>query len=100
MRQVPSDDEEADHRPRQRRNRDDDSDGEAAGGGAMDVDAPEGSDVQMAKKLVRYALSCEYSRTVLRRDGIKDKGSLALPSCFLERAYLNCHSAREPRPRV
>ena len=73
--QVPSDDEaEAEHRPRQRRNRDDDSDEEAAGG-SMDVDAAEGSDVQMAKKLVRYALSCEYSRMVLRRDGIKDKGS-------------------------
>jgi hypothetical protein len=23
---------------------------------------------------VRYALACEYSRTPIRRDGIKDKG--------------------------
>lgn len=31
-------------------------------------------DDQMAKKLVRYAISCEYSRTPIRRDGIKERG--------------------------
>ncbi|RFU80994.1 hypothetical protein TARUN_1209 [Trichoderma arundinaceum] len=30
-------------------------------------------DEQMAKKLVRYAISCEYSRTPIRRDGIKER---------------------------
>ncbi|KAL6856667.1 MAGE domain-containing protein [Trichoderma novae-zelandiae] len=30
-------------------------------------------DDQMAKKLVRYAISCEYSRTAIRRDGIKER---------------------------
>ena len=29
---------------------------------------------QLIKKLVRYALACEYSRTPIRRDGIKEKG--------------------------
>ncbi|KAK3901643.1 MAGE family-domain-containing protein [Staphylotrichum tortipilum] len=28
---------------------------------------------QLTKNLVRYALACEYSRTPIRRDGIKDK---------------------------
>ncbi|KAM0247885.1 hypothetical protein ACHAQJ_009678 [Trichoderma viride] len=31
-------------------------------------------DEQLAKKLVRYAISCEYSRTLIRRDGIKERG--------------------------
>lgn len=30
---------------------------------------------QLIKNLVRYALACEYSRTPIRRDGIKEKGS-------------------------
>jgi hypothetical protein len=29
---------------------------------------------QLIKNLVRYALACEYSRTPIRRDGIKEKG--------------------------
>ena len=42
----------------------------------MDVDAePSGSaDDVLAKKLIRYAISCEYSRTLIRRDGIKERG--------------------------
>ena len=32
---------------------------------------------QLVKKLVRYALACEFSRTPIRRDGIKDKGLLS-----------------------
>ncbi|PHH76407.1 hypothetical protein CDD82_4005 [Ophiocordyceps australis] len=31
------------------------------------------NDSQLAKKLVRYALSCEFSRTPIRRDGIKER---------------------------
>ncbi|KAI1171283.1 MAGE protein [Nemania sp. FL0916] len=40
----------------------------AAGGG---VDST--SDDQLVKKLVRYALACEYARIPIRRDGIRDK---------------------------
>ncbi|KAK1252399.1 hypothetical protein MKX08_003586 [Trichoderma sp. CBMAI-0020] len=31
------------------------------------------ADEQLAKKLVRYAIACEYSRTPIRRDGIKER---------------------------
>lgn len=31
-------------------------------------------DEQLAKKLARYAIACEYSRTPIRRDGIKERG--------------------------
>ncbi|KAF5138317.1 hypothetical protein E5D57_002103 [Metarhizium anisopliae] len=62
---------------RQRANRrdpDNDFDNDSEDG--MDVDGEAGSsaDDQLAKKLVRYALSCEYSRTPIRRDGIKERG--------------------------
>jgi hypothetical protein len=30
---------------------------------------------QLIKSLVRYALACEYSRTPIRREGIRDKGT-------------------------
>ncbi|PHH84143.1 hypothetical protein CDD83_2406 [Cordyceps sp. RAO-2017] len=77
-RRRPADEEESeeDARPRQRPNRmdSDDEAGESSGDG-MDVDSPAGDDVdrQLAKKLVRYAISCEYSRTPIRRDGIKER---------------------------
>jgi hypothetical protein len=29
---------------------------------------------QLVKKLVRYALACEYSRQPIRREGIRDRG--------------------------
>lgn len=29
---------------------------------------------QLAKKLVRYVLACEFSRTPIRREGIKERG--------------------------
>lgn len=32
------------------------------------------ADQQLAKKLVRYAISCEFSRTPIKRDGIKERG--------------------------
>lgn len=34
---------------------------------------------QMIKNLVRYALACEYSRTPIRRDGIREKGTRYSP---------------------
>lgn len=41
----------------------------------MDIDARGGGfEGQLAKKLVRYALSCEFSRTPIRRQGIREKG--------------------------
>lgn len=30
---------------------------------------------QLIKKLVRYALACEFSRTPIRREGIREKGN-------------------------
>lgn len=46
----------------------------------MDVDDQpgHGADDQLAKKLIRYAISCEYSRTPIRRDGIKERGKRML----------------------
>lgn len=34
---------------------------------------------ELIKKMVRYALACEYSRTPIRRDGIKEKGTPTQP---------------------
>ncbi len=47
-----------------------DGDGDAQMGGLGHRDERS----QMVKNLVRYALACEYSRTPIRRDGIRDKG--------------------------
>lgn len=46
----------------------------------MDVDGnpAQHADNQLAKKLIRYAISCEYSRTAIRRDGIKERGNFRL----------------------
>ena len=45
----------------------------------IDMDRPAGadntSDDQLVKKLVRYALACEYARIPIKRDGIRDKGT-------------------------
>jgi hypothetical protein len=40
------------------------------------MQAGESMQWQLVKKLVRYALACEYSRTPIRRDGIRDKGAI------------------------
>ncbi|KAK0733697.1 MAGE family-domain-containing protein [Lasiosphaeria miniovina] len=46
--------------------------GDSDGGDPMEgIERAESS--QLIKKLVRYALACEYSRTPIRRDGIKEK---------------------------
>ena len=39
----------------------------------MDVDGEESMD-QAVKKLVRYALACEYQRITIKRTGISEKG--------------------------
>lgn len=39
----------------------------------MDIDHDEGNTLQLAIRLVRYALACEHSRTQIRRDKIKEK---------------------------
>ena len=41
----------------------------------MEIDENEKeSKDQLVKKLVRYALACEYQRLPIRREGIRDKG--------------------------
>ncbi|VUC33233.1 unnamed protein product [Clonostachys rosea] len=71
------DDPEEQERPRQRMNRNDPgSDSDASSQDDMDMDAPsatQDAEEQLVKKLVRYALSCEYSRTPIKRDGIKER---------------------------
>lgn len=78
LNQVDEDgDTDEDARPRQRQHieaseaeQDEDmSDEDAETNGASST-----ADDQMAKKLVRYAISCEYSRTAIKRDGIKERG--------------------------
>jgi melanoma-associated antigen len=59
----------------------DDTDDDAQdepGGMYEDTESAQSADAQLAKKLVRYAISCEYSRTIIRRDGIKEKGKLVV----------------------
>jgi hypothetical protein len=53
---------------------DDDSEEEAEDGDETNVDATEDSQDQAVKKLVRYALACEFQRMVIRRTGIAEKG--------------------------
>jgi len=49
----------------------DDGDGEGdATMGAVGGDSTK----DLIKKLVRYAISCEHSRTPIRREGIREKG--------------------------
>jgi hypothetical protein len=76
-------DSEEEERPRQQRRNgraEDDDDDEAEAEDSdndMDEDAPsaeQSADNLLAKKLVRYALSCDYSRIPIRRDGIKERG--------------------------
>lgn len=59
-------DSEGEDEDEQDENNDVDMAGAGAGAGASD-------EAQMVKKLVRYALACEYARTPIRRDGIRDK---------------------------
>lgn len=81
----------------------DDESGDALDG--PDASAPSSLHRELAKKLVRYALSSEYSRTPIRRDGIKERGRYPAvappPSSTLLMLLLFPHSSsREPRPAV
>ncbi|KAM0276252.1 hypothetical protein ACHAQH_006927 [Verticillium albo-atrum] len=75
--QVDDDADEDDQRPRQRRTRDNSAE-EGQEGGEDDVDAsrmdaePTG-DQNLARKLIRYAMACDYARQPIRRDGIKER---------------------------
>jgi hypothetical protein len=40
----------------------------------VDADADADSQDQLVKKLVRYAMACEYQRMPIRRTGITEKG--------------------------
>ncbi|KAF4445311.1 Non-structural maintenance of chromosome element 3 [Fusarium austroafricanum] len=79
-RPVEDEESEEDARPRQRnRAESDDEDEQEPSEAEMDGDHQhaQNADHQLAKKLVRYALSCEFSRTVIRRDGIKERAMKA-----------------------
>ncbi|KAM5346941.1 hypothetical protein ACJ41O_009946 [Fusarium nematophilum] len=71
-RPVEDEDPEEDARPRQRVNNNDSDDEQDEDMDAENHLVPTVDD-QMAKKLVRYALSCEFNRTPIRRDGIKER---------------------------
>lgn len=75
LKQAVDDDEEEDQRPRQRQRREDpetdEEEEEVDGDARNEAESPDGL---LIKKLVRYALACDYSRTPIRRDGIKEKG--------------------------
>jgi hypothetical protein len=66
------DDEDEDERPRQRPNLDSDEERDMAH--MVPEDSEPTADEQLAKKLIRYAMACDYARVAIRRDGIKDKG--------------------------
>lgn len=42
----------------------------------MDDASSDGELSSMIKSLVRYALACEFSRTPIRREGIREKGTI------------------------
>lgn len=56
---------------------DDDDEEDEDGEDEMELDAGEDSQEQLVKKLVRYALACEYQRMPIRRAGITEKGQIA-----------------------
>ncbi|KAF5685827.1 non-structural maintenance of chromosome element 3 [Fusarium circinatum] len=77
-RRPAQDEEESDEdvRPRQRNRADLEHENEQEASDAeMDEDQhhTQSADDQLVKKLVRYVISCEYSRTAIRRDGIKER---------------------------
>ncbi|KAI1343312.1 MAGE-domain-containing protein [Xylariaceae sp. FL0016] len=77
-------DEEDDPRRRQTRHNnnsdddmddddDDDDDSDKDEDGDHSMNHTDSTDDQLIKKLVRYALACEYARIPIKRDGIRDK---------------------------
>jgi hypothetical protein len=76
--QAQDEESEEDVRPRQRNRVDSEDENEQEPSDAeMDGDQhhTQSADDQLVKKLVRYVISCEYSRTAIRRDGIKERGN-------------------------
>ncbi|KAJ9155429.1 Non-structural maintenance of chromosome element 3 [Pleurostoma richardsiae] len=91
--EVEDEQSEQEQRPRQKRRRDAEEEDSETEAGEQDDDENTPSDEEdqdqdqemdgaqrdesehavLVKKLVRYALACEYSRTAIRRDGIKEK---------------------------
>ncbi|KAK7740689.1 hypothetical protein SLS53_005157 [Cytospora paraplurivora] len=69
------DDEEEEQRPRQRQRRaEPESDADEEEEEDEDDNEQVGSaDGQLVKKLVRYALACDFNRAAIRRDGIKER---------------------------
>ncbi|KAH9888628.1 MAGE-domain-containing protein [Xylariomycetidae sp. FL2044] len=49
------------------------SEADPDGDTTMDGASADGTEEQLVKKLVRYALACEYARIPIKRDGIRDK---------------------------
>lgn len=62
----------------QRLGNDSEGEDEEANDITMDLDRRPGGgfEDQLAKKLVRYALSCEFSRTPIRRQAVREKGEV------------------------
>lgn len=52
---------------------DDESEDDTQGGRSRDRNA--NLEKRLAHKLVRYAIACEYSRTPVRREAVRDKGA-------------------------
>jgi len=104
---VEEEDEEPQQRPRQRQRRDDpdseaDSDGTNADESRLDdAQRDETTEMQLIKKLVRYALACEFSRTPIRREGIRERGTVHTPPhgnrCQVEEEAYSWRSARFTR---
>jgi melanoma-associated antigen len=69
-----SEDEVEARRRQSKRRQESDDDDDVDQDETMDIDtAGSGDEAQMIKKLVRYALACEYARMPIRRDGIREK---------------------------
>jgi hypothetical protein len=72
LRQAVQDDEDEDMQQQALQGEDD---ADYGGDTRMDDAGPRDETSQLIKSLVRYALACEYSRTSIRRDGIREKGT-------------------------
>ncbi|KAI0521154.1 MAGE protein [Xylaria bambusicola] len=72
------DDNSHNRRPTKRVQESDNGSDDSENDGDQDIDmdraaGDNSSDDQLVKKLVRYALACEYARIPIKRDGIRDK---------------------------
>lgn len=71
---------------------DSDAEDEEVGYDEMDLDGQADSQDQVVKKLVRYALACEFQRIPIKRVGISEKGQHPTIPSFLR---ANCSSSGE-----